>query len=246
MASPVLYGTSSGGGSSSSSKSPLYGAGAQASVKKSKEKNGVVGFFEHLGEDVRDAAVGLPMGLVQTVEHPIRTVKQTAQVTWQTWSPLVHGDYGKFAHDFQQHPLAPILDIFAVASLGLGSAAKLGETGALGSRVARLATTPEIKVVGADGLTQTRVLSRRGGARLRQNLVHEAINRKGGDRAHPLFSNEALYKRLSEKEGQRWQFAVNGRMGKLAQAYKDVVNPVEQRKVFEHMYWQIRKGPAVP
>lgn len=232
-----------GGGSSSSSNTGQIwgGGGSLASVKAAKERKGVVGFFEHLGEDVRDAAVGLPMGLVNTVEHPIRTAKQTAKVTWQTWSPLVHGDYGKFAHDFQQHPLAPILDIFAVASLGLGTAAKVGETGALGSRIARLATNPEIKIAGAtaDAPSMTRVLSRRPAARLRQNITAEVTGR-----THPIFSNESLYKKLSSKEGQRWQFAVNARMNQLSKAYKDVTNPAEQRKVFEHMYWQTRQGPA--
>lgn len=231
-----------GGSSAKPSTGSIWGGGASpTSVKTKKEKSGVVGFFEHFGEDVRDAAVGLPMGLVNTVEHPIRTVKQTAKVTWQTWSPLVHGHYGEFAHNFEQHPLAPILDIAAVASLGLGSAAKIGETGALGSRVARLATTPEIKVVGAtaDAPSMTRVLSRRPAARLRQNIVHEVTGR-----THPLFSNESLYKKLSSKESQRWQFAVNARMNQLSKAYKDIANPVDQRKVFEHMYWQTREGPA--
>lgn len=246
MAGKPTTGQIWGGGGSASAKpstGQIWGGGGNspASVKTAKEKHGIVGFFDHFASDVRDAAVGLPMGLVNTVEHPIRTAKQTARVEWQTWSPLIHGQFGKFGHDFVQHPLAPILDIAAVASLGLGSAARIAETGSLGARAAELATRNELKVAGAtaDAPSMTRVLSRRPAARFRQNIVHEVTGR-----THPLFSNESLYKKLSSKEGQRWQFAVNARMNQLAKAYKDTNNPAMQRKVFEHMYWQTRDGAA--
>ena len=215
--------------------------GAVGLTKQNKEKNGVVGFFEHLGEDVKNAAVGLPMGLVNTVVHPIRTAHQMATSTWQTWSPLFHGHAGEFAHDFVEHPLPPILDIAAVGGLGLGLVAKAGEAGALGSRVAELATRNELKVAGAteDLPTMTRALSRRGGARLRQNIVHEITGR-----THPFISDEKLYKNLSQKEASRQQFALNARMTQLGKAYQDLQDPAMRRNVFQHMYWQIRTGPA--
>lgn len=228
-----------GGASTPPSTSALWGATAAA--KTAKEKSGVVGFFEHFGEDVKNAAVGLPMGLVNTVRHPIRTTKEMAVSTWHTWSPLVHGDLGQFAHDFEQHPLAPILDILAVASLGLGAGAKVAEVGALGDRAAALATRNELKVGAKDASlpTMTRALSRRSGSRLRQNIVHEITGR-----SHPFMSDEKLYQKLSQREASRQQFALNARMTSLAKAYKDLEDPEAQATVLQHIYQQIRTGPA--
>lgn len=243
MASGSSTGSIWGGGSSSSSHPStgvVWGRGS-SSAKTTKEKHGVVGFFEHLGSDIKDAAVGLPMGLVNTVRHPIRTSKQTGRVEWQTWSPLVEGHFGKFAHNFDQHPLAPLLDIAAVASLGLGTAARVAETGALGERAAALASNSELKVVGetADQPAMSRTLSRRPAARLRQNLTAAATGR-----VHPFKSQASLYKDLSSKEATRQQFAMNARMDALAKAYKGLSKPADQRKVFEHIYNVIRTGPS--
>lgn len=228
-----------GGASTPANTSALWGA--TAASKNAKGRGGVVGFFEHFGEDVKDAAVGLPMGLVNTVRHPIRTGETMAASTWQTWSPLAHGDFGKFGHNFVEHPLAPILDIAALASLGLGAGAKVAETGALGSRAARLATRNELRVGAADASlpTMTRALSRRAGSRFRQNIVHEITGR-----SHPFMSNETLYKKLSAREASRQQWALNARMASIGKAYKDLQDPTAQRGLLQHIYEQIRLGPA--
>lgn len=78
----------------------------------------------NLLSDIKDAAVGLPMGLVQTVQHPLRTGEAMVRQTWHTWSPLFEGDFKKFGKQVYDHPLAPILDVVSVLSLGVGSAAK--------------------------------------------------------------------------------------------------------------------------
>lgn len=230
------------GGAASSAPNTSALWGATAAAKTAKERGGVVGFFEHFGEDFKNAAVGLPMGLVNTVEHPIRTAKTMATSTWQTWSPLVHGDFGKFGHNFVEHPLAPILDIASIASLGLGGAAKIAETGIAGENLAKLATRNELKVgseLDASAPTMTRALSRRAGSRFRQNIVHEITGR-----SHPFMSDQALYKKLSAREASRQQWALNARMASLAKAYKDLQDPEMQSTLLQHIYNQIRTGPA--
>src|SRR4051794_32084292 len=79
---------------------------------------------KHLLSDVKTAALGLPAGLVLTAEHPIRSVKAMATSTWADWSPLFHGHVGEFAHNFEEHPLAPLLDVSAFVTGGAGLAAK--------------------------------------------------------------------------------------------------------------------------
>ena len=207
--------------------------------KKEKERGGVVGFFEHLGEDLRDAAVGLPMGVVNLATHPVRTGEQMAKSTWHNWSPLFSGDFNRFKDQFLEHPLAPMLDILAVGSLGLGAAGKAGEVGALGSRMQKLATRQDLKVEIEGMPTMHRALSRRSGARLRQNLVAETRGR-----AHPWLSNEKLYQKLSEKDAIRAQFGINARMDQLGKAYAGLSDPVKQSEVMGHMYSQIRQGSA--
>lgn len=230
------------GGAASSTPNTSAIWGATAATKKAKERGGVVGFFEHFGEDFKNAAVGLPMGLVETVRHPIRTAENMATSTWQTWSPLVHGDFGKFGHNFIQHPLAPILDITAVLSLGLGAGAKVAEAGIAGERLAKLATRNELKVgnvADASAPTMTRALSRRAGSRFRQNIVHEITGR-----SHPFISDDKLYQKLSAREASRQQWALNARMMALGKAYKDLQDPHMQSTLLQHIYQQIRTGPA--
>jgi len=87
---------------------------------------GAFGLVTNLVKDIGDAARGTPEGIVQTVEHPIRTAENVGKSTWQTWSPLFHGDVSKFGHQFYDHPLAPMLDIATVFTGGASVAAKLG------------------------------------------------------------------------------------------------------------------------
>lgn len=87
------------------------------------------GIFDHLEEiagnlltDVKDAAVGIPMGLKMLAEHPVRSLEAMGKAEWKTYSPLFHGHFGEFAHTFEEHPLQPILDIATIVTLG-GAAA---------------------------------------------------------------------------------------------------------------------------
>lgn len=94
----------------------------------------------NLLKDVTTAVTGLPMGLVSTVEHPIRAGDALVHTTWHTWSPLFHGDFQKFGKQVYDHPLAPLLDIASVFSLGLGSAAKAADLSIGATGVARVGT----------------------------------------------------------------------------------------------------------
>lgn len=116
--------------------------------------HGVGGFVTNLAGDIRDAAVGVPTGLVHLVEHPVGSLEAMGKSTWQTWSPLYHGDVGKFGHQFYAHPLAPLLDIASVLTGGAGMAGRLAKIGvgtgivsdasAIG-KLAKFSTSSEIK-----------------------------------------------------------------------------------------------------
>lgn len=88
--------------------------------------HGALGFVENLGSDVGHSIEGLPGGLLQTAEHPIRTAQQIGQSYKQTYGPLVHGDVSKFLHQLYEHPLGPLLDAATVLSLGATGAERIG------------------------------------------------------------------------------------------------------------------------
>lgn len=83
---------------------------------------GVTGFVSHLAGDIKNTVYGLPTGAIELVRHPIRGTEMMGHQMWQTWSPLFHGHVGQFAHNFYDHPLAPILDVMTVATLGAAAA----------------------------------------------------------------------------------------------------------------------------
>jgi hypothetical protein len=95
------------------------------------------GLLGNLLADIRNAAVGLPEGVVQLAEHPIRGVENAGKATWQDWSPLFHGHVGEWAHNTYAHPLAPLLDVATVftggASLGARLGVRLADAGAIGA-----------------------------------------------------------------------------------------------------------------
>jgi hypothetical protein len=133
---------------------------AKASTSKgasSGAHHGAFGFLENLGSDIYHAGKGLPAGLVMTAEHPIRSAEMMGKSTYHDWSPLFHGHFGEFARQTFAHPLAPILDVATVLSLGAGAAALAGKTGVAlgadeGSLLGKLNTlnhsvTPDIRDV---------------------------------------------------------------------------------------------------
>lgn len=143
----------------------------------SGEDRGVVDFVGNLAGDVKDMAVGLPMGVIETVRNPIKSVKAMGGATWQTWSPLAKGDFGTFGKQLYDHPLAPLLDVATVFTLGAGGAVKgasaLSKAGVQSSKVEKVAALGRAKKVTLYGpkggkLPVDRHLSTRAGRRLFQ------------------------------------------------------------------------------
>lgn len=181
---------------------------------------GVFGFVKNLAHDVGDAARGLPEGLIQTAEHPIRTAENAGKATWQTWSPLFHGDLGKFGHQFYDHPLAPMLDIATVFTGGASVAAKLGlkaaDAGLISgdSALAKLGSMPtKVDITGAqagrDGFNLTRTKY------LPTNPIYNKASRALMDAADksPLvpnwFSASKVYDRLEKASWAESGLALN-------------------------------------
>jgi hypothetical protein len=142
---------------------------------------GPVGFVGNLAGDVKDAVVGLPAGVVMTVKDPVGSGKLVGQQVWQTWSPLFKGHPEEFAANFYDHPLAPILDVASVFTLGAGSAARgagaLSKAGIGGPRVAKVAglrTSREIELLDPTSKGRHPVykqLSNRAGRRIVQEGI---------------------------------------------------------------------------
>ena len=144
--------------------------------KAPAKPHGLGGFVKNLLGDVRDAAVGLPEGVVQTVEHPIRTAEVGAKATWADWSPLFHGHVGQWWHNTYSHPLAPLLDLTTAFTGGAAAAGKLGELGLLGEAGASLNDASKLTRVlrdetGAARPDMFKELSHNPGTRLRQNAT---------------------------------------------------------------------------
>jgi len=164
------YGTSRGSG---------YGGGASPAKKKEsllgRVLGGPTGFVGNLAGDVKDAVVGLPAGIVMTVKDPVGSGKLVGQQMWQTWSPLFKGHPGEFAANFYDHPLAPILDVASVFTLGAGGAARgagaLSKAGVGGERVA--------KVAGLRAPKELALLDPTGAGR---HVVHKQLSTRAGRR----------------------------------------------------------------
>lgn len=143
-----------GGGSSSGYNFPSTDAFVTKHKSKTHRKashpHGVGGFFGNLIDDVKDTALGLPMGVISAFEHPIRHIEQAAHAEWANWSPLFHGDVSKFAHNFYDHPLAPLLDVAAVFTGGAALAGKagfaLGASGAISKESALFKLGEQVKM----------------------------------------------------------------------------------------------------
>lgn len=173
----------------STSGSPYFAGSHPTAPKPPVHHHGVVGLVENLAGDVKDAAVGLPAGIVQTVEHPAKTAKAVVHQYAETYGPLVHGDVSKFLHGLYAHPLGPILDLATVVTGGAGLAARGGALAARAglvaedSRLAQLGHAGEITLrspraaVEGEGLTVTKPTSRDPARRAAQRTIHSALNR---------------------------------------------------------------------
>jgi hypothetical protein len=113
------FGTFGGSGSSS-------GFGGFSGSAPAGGSHGVLGLVSNLGNDVKGAVEGFIPGVIHFAEHPVGSAEQMAKATWSTWSPLFHGQFTKFGQGIYEHPLAPLLDMATIFSLGLGTAARIG------------------------------------------------------------------------------------------------------------------------
>ena len=129
--------------------------------------SGGIGILQNLGGQIADTIHSIPNAVVQTAEQLKYdfgkggteslsqawndprgliggSVKPQVEVSKQDASALRKGDW----HYFEQHPLNPILDVAAIASLG-GKGALIGaKTGALGKGAQDLATSERVLQVG--------------------------------------------------------------------------------------------------
>lgn len=110
---------------------PRYARGGELGPAKGRpNKASVAGIpvapLGNLLSDIADAGLGFPGGVAELAVHPVKTVKAIGKQYARTYSPLIHGDFHKFAHDLGQHPLQPIVDAWTVATLGAGAGAKVG------------------------------------------------------------------------------------------------------------------------
>jgi hypothetical protein len=123
-------------------------------VEKKTQHHSLIG---NLVRDVRDAAVGIPMGLVETGKSEYHDVGHAIHGDYSfkdsrklgeamgksmayTYTPLVHGKFGEFGRRVKEHPLAPILDAISVVTLplgGLGVGIKTADTLAMAARGGR-------------------------------------------------------------------------------------------------------------
>jgi hypothetical protein len=94
-----------------------------------------------------EAAVGAPAGAAMLAAHPVREAKAYGRQYAETYGPLVHGDFGEFAHQVNERPLGPLLDAWTALSLGAGAGAKAG-------LLARPATERAVSLPGTEGHVQ--------------------------------------------------------------------------------------------
>lgn len=137
-----------------------------------------LGLTANLAHDVKNAVVGLPMGLITTVQHPVRSVENIGKSYWQTYSPFFTGDPLKGLQNLYDHPLAPILDVATVFTLGAAGAArtgaalsKAGRGGATAKSLAGLReakTVPRLHPDNPFEMPLTKTLSRSPGRRIIQ------------------------------------------------------------------------------
>lgn len=124
-----------------------------------KGAHGFMDVVGNLASDVADTVQGLPGGVIKTIHDPVGTVKAVGKDYQRRYSPLVHGDFGKFFHEIEQHPLAPLLDAASVATGGGAAVGKIAQS-------ARIA-----KVVERAGATATATRAAKVGAKLEKRVA---------------------------------------------------------------------------
>jgi hypothetical protein len=219
----------------------------------------------NFGKDVKDAAFGIPTGVVQLAEHPIHSTEMMAKATWHDWSPLFHGNVHQFAHQTFEHPLAPLLDLATVFSAGAGGASLAGKLaegagmeGKLIKGAADLGRAKKVMVQDAGRIAKGEVprpalvktYGRSAGANARRALVNKALtNLEKHGRVPKAFESSARearqYNRLHYIDLAHRHAAMNLTINRLMTAGKIASDPSVQHIVQPHVlsqnYWQIRK-----
>lgn len=153
-------------------------------------------FIGNLGGDIVSSIEGLPTGIEAAVTHPIRAAQAIGKSYSQTYSPLIRGNFGEFAHNVYAHPLGPIMDALTIATLGgsaLGHVANLAvdaggvtanavDAAANASRLSRLGKAGELSVpdyaqqagqISKEGAISVRQTSANPFTRMLQNIPHK-------------------------------------------------------------------------
>lgn len=225
----------------------------------STEGRGPLGFVGNLFGDVKDTVVGLPMGAVETVRNPIKSVKAMGGAAWQTWSPLFQGDFAKFGKQVYDHPLAPLLDVATVFTLGTSGAArgasalsKSGVQSAKVEKVAGLARPKRVELNDPDpsrGLpVQARHLSDRPGRRVMQELGQLGPSWYVGKRNAMRFEN--LTRKADAGMSRALHEAQAAAIMKAGEALSDPDSaPIARAEINAHNYLNILrngglKGPV--
>jgi hypothetical protein len=98
-----------------------------------------LGLVGNLAKDVGQAALGLPAGIAELVNHPIRSAENIVDVYKYTYGPLFQGDFDEFGDRVYEHPLGPILDLATLFTMGAAGAAKAGAVTAKAGGTGKLA-----------------------------------------------------------------------------------------------------------
>ncbi|MDE2098578.1 MAG: hypothetical protein KGL39_15090 [Patescibacteria group bacterium] len=224
---------------------------------------GVMGFISNLVNDTVDAGRGVIPGVEQLATHPIRAAENIGKSTWQTWSPLFHGDVSKFGHQFYDHPLAPLLDIATVFTGGASLAAKIGakaaDAGLISgdSALAKLGSMPtKVEITGeragrTNAITRTKYLP--------SNPIYNAGARKLMQTADSSpfvpnwFSASKTYDRLEKADWARSGLALNAGMAAAMKAGEVFAKAGHndwaylERHLFSQNYMRLQDhAPTVP
>lgn len=214
-----------------------------------KQEAGHGNIVVNLLHDVRDAAVGFPAGLVHLVKDPIGSLKTMGRSTWYSWSPLFEGDVKEFEHRFVEHPLAPLLDVASVLTIGAGAVAKgaggiakvgiASETSAIG-RLAEYSKGGTLKYTSEAGPDLFKPTSKNPLTRKRQEAIHGLMKQIDV----PIFGHAASYSRLENRAMSGRAAGMQAQIQMFVKAGKDLSGPDKAK--FEELalrrsYWQTKK-----
>lgn len=228
-----------------------FGVGAPSASKSKKKKHsrpGLGGLIENLGSDVRDTVVGIPTGLIKLVKDPVESVEAMGKSTWHTWSPLFKGDFGEFGHQLYAHPLAPILDVASVFTMGAGTAArgasalsatgKISKTSKLGKMAERRAN-PSRELAGPT-VGKFKHYSKNPLIRRRQEM-NEKLSDRLGSHMPQWFGEGARYRKADARDIAGRRAAMQTSVAAFVKNAVDMNDHATIRKVLENTYDQTKR-----